>query len=235
MPTPLLTPSELLTDIELDALRRICSPTVANAVEALTGRPRHEGYTQGEVRCLFPEMGPMVGYASTATIMSGQPAAPKRLVNRREYWEQLQASPGPRVAVLQDLSEKPLGAYWGEVNSNIHKRLGCLGVLTNGAVRDLDEVSRLNFHFFARSVNVSHGWAHLEDFNRPVKVFGLTVYPGDLIHADKHGAVMIPLEVAREVPAKAAQIDREERRMIELCQGPNFSIAELDTLISPEY
>ncbi len=235
MPTQLLNSNEILTETELDVLRLICSPTVANAVEVLTGRPRHEGYTHGEVRCLFPQMGPMVGYASTATILSGQPAAPKRLVDRREYWESLLASPGPRVAVLQDLSETPVGAYWGEVNSNIHKRLGCLGVLTNGAVRDLDEVERLQFHFFARAVNVSHGWAHLEDFNRPVKVFGLTVHPGDLVHADKHGAVVIPPEVARHVAAKAAEIDREERRMIDLCQGLNFSIAELDTLISKDY
>jgi 4-hydroxy-4-methyl-2-oxoglutarate aldolase len=228
-------PHQLLSAEDLGALRRICSPTIANAVETFNVRPRSEGVTNCEIRCLFPALGAVVGYASTAVIMSGQPAAQKRLVSRTEYWEHIRNAPGPRISVVQDLSTEPGGAYWGEVNSNIHMALGSLGVITNGTVRDLDEVQRTGFHFFARGVSVSHGFAHLEEFNRPVKVFGMTVYPDDLIHADRHGAVVIPHAIAHKVVDAVSEIERAEKRMIDLCTSDAFSIAELDKLISPEY
>jgi regulator of RNase E activity RraA len=137
--------------------------------------------------------------------------------------------------VVQDFSDVPGGAYWGEVNANIHLALGSTGVLTNGTVRDLDEVRATGFHLFSSGVNVSHGFAHLEDFQCTVKVFGMTVKPGDLLHADRHGAVVIPHEIAHEVAAAASKIDKAERKMIDLCRSPEFSVAELNKLISPEY
>ena len=165
----------------------------------------------------------------------GNPPAKIRRTSRTDYWDYTRASSGPKVTVVQDLSETAGGAYWGEVNSNIHLALGSLGVLTNGTVRDLDEVKPTGFHFFSAGVSVSHGFAHLEDFNRPVKVFGMTVYPGDLLHADKHGAVVIPQEIAGEVAAAARKIENEERVMLDLCKSDQFSIEELDKLISPDY
>lgn len=235
---PQLSPSgldDLLSAQDFAALRRISSPTIANAIETLHVRPREAGVTGAGLHCLFPEFGVMLGYACTATILSGQPAAPKRLASRTDYWEYTRQSPGPRVTVVQDLSAQSGGAYWGEVNSTIHLTLGSVGVITNGTVRDLEEVRATGFHLFAGGVSVSHGFAHLEDFNRPVEVFGMMVHPGDLIHADRHGAVVIPRECARQVVEAACEIERAEKVIIRLCHSHGFSIDELDKLISPEY
>ena len=197
--------------------------------------PQRAIYTNAKVRCLFPQLGPMVGYACTATILSAQPASNPRGVWRTEYWKYTKNAPQSSVTVMQDLSEQPGGAYWGEVNANIHRALGSLGVITNGTVRDVEEVRRLGFHFFASGVQVSHGYAHLEDFNRPVRIFDILVHPGDLIHADRHGAVVIPSELARQVAEAADEIERREKPMIELCRSADFSIDELDKLIPHAY
>jgi regulator of RNase E activity RraA len=219
----------------LDSLRQFNSPTIANALESLglpTGEARH---TNSSIRCISPELGVMVGYACTATILSHQPAAQPRKVWRTEYWEYTRAAQSPRVTVMQDLSETPGGAYWGEVNANIHRALSSQGVITNGTVRDIEEARPLGFHFFAGGIQVSHGYAHLKDFKRPVKVFGMLVYPGDLVHADRHGAVVIPHHLAPKVAEAACEIERKERPMITLCQSAGFSIEELDKLIPHAY
>lgn len=219
---------------ELEALRRISSPTIANAVETFHVRDRLEGVSGAGVRCLFPEMGAVVGYACTATIFSGQPAPEPRNVSRTAYWKYTDRTPGPKITVVQDMSEIPGGAYWGEVNSSIHKSLGSQGVITNGTVRDIPEVRGIGFHFFASGVQVSHGWAHLEDFNRPVRVFGMLIHPGDLLHADEHGIVVIPKSIAAQVAERAIEVDRKEKPMLAACRSAN-RIEELDKLIPPEY
>lgn len=220
---------------ELAELRNISSPTIANAIERLTGRSRSQWYTTTGVRCLFPENGVMLGYACTAMILSGQAAAPKRLVSRTAYWDYVMKSAGPKIIVMQDLTQPPAGAYIGEVNAHIHVALGAQGILTNGAVRDVPEVRRTGFQVFACDLTVSHAYAHLEDFNRPVTVFGMTVHPGDLVHADEHGAVVIPHDIAPDVVRASRAIERDERVMIDLCKSSDFSIAALDKLISPDY
>lgn len=216
-------------------MRRFSSPTMANALEALGVTPQQAVYTDPSVQCLFPALGPMVGYACTATIVSDQPPTTPRRVWRTQYWEYTQRSPEPRVTVMQDLSARPGGAYWGEVNANLHRALGSQGVITNGTVRDVDEVRDLGFHLFCAGVQVSHGFAHLEDFNHPVTLFGLVVRPGDLIHADRHGAVVIPGDLAGQVVAAAEEIERGEKPMIALCKSPDFSIEALDKLIPHSY
>ncbi len=224
-----------LTTEDFAALRNISSPTIANAIETFQIRPRGEGYTNAGIQCLFPERGVMLGYACTAMILSGQAAAPNRLVSRTKYWEYTRLAPTPKISVVQDLSAIPLGAYFGEVNCSIHLALGSAGVITNGTVRDVSEMRATGFQVFASGVSVSHGFAHLEDFNRPVTVFGMLVHPGDLIHADQHGAVVIPQAIAREVVQATQKIERDEKVMIGLCKSDAFSISELDKLISPEY
>ena len=219
----------------LAELRSFSSPTIANAVESFGVRPRDSGCTNDTIRCLFPEQGAVVGYACTAAIISGEPAPACRLASRSAYWEYVRAVTGPKLIVVEDLSDQPGGAYWGEVNSNIHLALGALGVLTNGTVRDLSEVQRLGFQFFATGVSISHGYAHLEQFNLPVSVCEMTVQPGDLIHADHHGAVVIPHEIAPFVACAAREIERAERVIIHLCQSPGFSIPELDKLVAADY
>jgi 4-hydroxy-4-methyl-2-oxoglutarate aldolase len=235
MTSSTLKPNLVHSPETLEALRKIPTPTVANAIETFDVRPRGEGVTDSKIQCLFPEFGVLLGYACTAMILSGQPAPPKRRVSRTDYWEYTRKSEGPKVTVIQDLSEVPGGAYWGEVNSSIHLALGSRGVITNGTVRDLDEVRPIGFHLFASGVSVSHGFAHLEDFLAPVRVFGVTVRSGDLIHADRHGAVVIPNEIVGHVAEACAKIDKAERKMLDVCRAKDFSIAELDKLISPEY
>lgn len=230
-----LDSSTILSSEALAELRKFPSPTIVNAVETFDVRPRGEGFTDSRIRCLFPELGTVVAYACTAAIISDKPAPKVRRASRTDYWRYVQSAPGPKIVVVEDIGESPLGAYWGEVNANMHVALGALGVLTNGTVRDLAEVQSARFHFFASGVSVSHGFAHLEDFNIPVKVFGMTVKPGDLIHADRHGAVVIPHEVAPHVAEACRKIESAERVMLDLCQSPSFSIEQLDPLISPEY
>jgi regulator of RNase E activity RraA len=230
-----LTKKTTLSPDQFDFLRRIPSPTIANAIETFNVRPRGEGVSDMRIRCQFPEFGVLLGYACTGTIYSDTPPPPVRRVSRTDYWEYTKQHEGPKITVLQDLSEVPGGAYWGEVNASIHLALGSLGVITNGSVRDLDEVRATGFHLFSSGVSVSHGFAHLEDFQLPVQVFGMTVNPGDLVHADRHGAVVIPHEIAADIPGAVADIERAEREMLDLCRSKDFSIAQLDKLISPGY
>jgi 4-hydroxy-4-methyl-2-oxoglutarate aldolase len=221
-------PHEPLSPEELDALRRFSTPSISNAIERFDIRPRHHGFTGPEIRCLFPEMPPIVGYASTAIVMAEQPAVAGRSPAVGEYWEFILSIPAPRIAVIQDIDQPcAIGSFWGEVNGNIHKALGCVGTVTNGGVRDLDEVRALGFQFLASAAIVSHAYVHLVDFGTPVKVGGLLVNPGDLVHADKHGAIVIPHEIARQVPAAAAEVERGERRIIECCQSAEFSVERL--------
>ena len=221
-------PHEPLSPQELDALRRYSTPSISNAIERFDVRPRHHGFTGPEIRCMFPEMPPIVGYASTAIVLAEQPAAAGRSPAVGDYWESILSIPAPRIAVIQDIDQPcAIGSFWGEVNGNIHKALGCVGAVTNGGVRDLDEVRALGFQFLASAAIVSHAYVHLVDFGTPVKVGGLLVNPGDLVHADKHGAIVIPHEIAREVPAAVAEVERGERRIIDCCQSADFSVERL--------
>ena len=226
---------EPLEPAVLERLRAFNTPTVANAIEVFDVRPRNEGFMRPEIRCVFPRLGVMVGYAVTLKIQSVTPGAKGAAIPASVHWQDIMKVPAPRVVVVEDLDDPPgLGSLWGEVNANMHRAMGCVGAVTNGSVRDLDEVERLGFHFFASGVQVSHGYAHLEDFNLPVKVFGMDVLPGDLIHADKHGAVVIPHEIAREVAQAAQRVELSEKPMLAACKLPN-PIDEFDRLISPEY
>lgn len=210
----------------LDALRKLSTPTVSNAVELFNLRPRNQGYMSPEIRCLFPDLGVMVGYAVTARYAAEQPAV--NPASRYEFWKYVLNTPEPRVLVMQDLDQPSgVGAYFGEVQSTIHKRLGGLGVITNGYVRDLDEVRALGFHYFAPGVCVSHAYVHLVDFGGPVKVGGLLVRTGDLMHADKHGALVVPKEAAHDLANAAAEVARREQRIMDHCKSPQFSLEKL--------
>ena len=214
----------------LNALRALSTPTVANAIELFNVRPRNQGFMSPEIRCLFPDLGVMVGYAVTARFAAREPAT--RPASRYESWKYFLQIPEPRIVVLQDMDEPPgVGAFFGEVMATIHQRLGCIGAVTNGHVRDLDEVRPLGFHFFAGGACVSHSYVHLVEFGEPVTVGGLVVHSGDVIHADKHGALVIPKEIASEVPAAAARVAEREQRILAHCRSPQFSLEELKRLL----
>jgi 4-hydroxy-4-methyl-2-oxoglutarate aldolase len=219
-----------LTADELEALRRITTPTVANAIETFDLRPRSEGFMDSTVRCIFPELGAMAGYAVTAKIAARErsPGAPPPW----ELWAALERAPSPRIVVIEDLDyPSPAGSFWGEVNGSIYQGLGCAGTVTNGGVRDLDEVRATGFHFFASCVLVSHAYVHLVEVGQPVSVGGLTVRTGDLLHGDQHGVTSVPIEIARELPKAAAEVERRERRIIELARSPECSAASLRALM----
>jgi regulator of RNase E activity RraA len=207
----------------LEGLRQISSPTVANAIETFDCRPRSEGFMRAGIRCMFPDLPPLVGYAATGRIMASRPPEQGRRIPPERWWDYLLTLPAPRIVVLQDLDRPSLGAFWGEVQANIHRALGCAGAITDGGVRDLTEVAALGFAFFAAEVHVSHAYVHLVDFGGPVSVSGLLVRPGDLLHADRHGVVQVPLDLAARVPEAAAAVERQEREIIAACQGPDFT------------
>jgi 4-hydroxy-4-methyl-2-oxoglutarate aldolase len=220
-----------LSIADFNLLQAINTPTIANAIERLGVRDRMEGFTRGAVRS-FTGDGVSLGYAVTVKIRSAR--KPERKSSLREYWDHIAQIPGPRMVVVQDLDQPTGGAWWGEVNSNIHRALGCVGVVTDGTVRDLDEVRALGFHFFAAGIAVSHGWASLVEFNTPVLVDGMAVNPGDIIHADQHGAIAIPVEHAHAVLKSVGAVERYERPMIQLCKAQEFSTARLEELMKCE-
>ena len=208
----------------LEDLRLYSSPTIANAIETFNLQPRTAGFMSSEIRCFFPDLGTMVGYACTATIRATTAPPATAAALRPAMWRELEKIPSPRVVVIQDLDDPPgVGAFWGDVQSNIHSALECIGTVTNGSVRDLEEVRALGFHFFAGSVSVSHAYVHLVEIGLPVQVGGLTVRPGDLLHGDRHGVVAVPLELAGRIHEGVEKVDHVERQIITYCQSPKFS------------
>jgi len=221
--------SNTLSPAQLDALRRFDTCIVANAIETFNVRLRDAGFADSSVRSLFPKLPPLVGYAATVRIRySGPPVKGSVAVERTDWWNALLAVPAPRVVVIQDVSERPgFGSFIGEVHAHVLKALGCDGVVTNGSVHDLPGIAAAGFQLFAGSVAVSHAYVHIVDFGKPVEVGGLKVSPGDLLHADQHGVLSVPKEIAAEIPAVAGQLLDRERQVIEFCRSPEFSVEKL--------
>lgn len=215
----------------LARLKAHTTPTICNAIEEFAVRPRNRGFMGPQVRCVYPELPPMVGYAVTATIRADQPDAHRRGPGRAEFWDHLLTIPAPRVVVMQDLDPTPVGSYWGEVQANIHRALGCVGVVTDGGVRDVDEVRTLGFHLFSSCLLASHAYVHIVDFGGPVTVAGLEVRPGDLLHGDKHGVTSIPPEIAAEIDTAVARLAEREQRIFAACQREPFDLAALRALL----
>jgi regulator of RNase E activity RraA len=219
-----------LTDELRAELEAFDTPTVCNALEALAPRRRGYGFTTQPLVCTRPQLKPMVGLARTATIRSAHPgdlAGEDARALSDAYYAYIDAGPKPSVVVIQDLDEpKGYGAFWGEVNSAIHLGLGCVGLVTDGGVRDLPDIAE-GFQMLAGRVIPSHAWVHVVDFARPVTVAGMRVRDGDLIHADQHGAVVVPHEAAAGVKAAAQAIQRRERVIIEAARQPGFDIDKL--------
>lgn len=203
----------------LDELRTFSTPAIANGIESFDVRPRNTGYMDASVRCIFPDLGVVNGYAATATIRAAGPGESKT----REVWAHMLSLPGPRFVVIQDLdAPRGIGSYWGEVNANIHQAFGGVGVITDGCVRDLDEMHALGFHAFAGSVGVSHAYVHVTDVAVPVTIGGLEVRPGDVLQGDKHGIISIPAEIADELPNRIRKLEADEQSIIEMFRADDF-------------
>src|SRR2546428_4474421 len=214
-----------LSSSQIAALRVLSSPSIANAIETFKVRPREAGKVSSECRAVVPDLGPVVGSAVTALIRAEHPAAQQRRASIFSWWDYIQTIPAPRIVVVHDLDQpQGQGAFWGEVQANIHKALGCVGVVTDGSVRDLDEVRRLGFQFCAARVSVSHANVRLVDFGIPVKVGGVWINPGDLLHGDQHGVVVIPHEIAERIPEAAERVAADEQRIIQACRPEGFTV-----------
>ena len=184
-----------LSHEDLLKLKRWNTPSIYNGWEAMTASDRMTAvFNREETRDFMPQMGPMIGYAVTVVQEASDPDTPGRKPDAvAEYRQYVASVPGPKIVVVQDL-DKPdfVGAFWGEVNSNVHRALGCVGTITDGTIRDVDEMTNAGFKALASRLCVGHAYSAPVRWNCPVTVFGCTIEPGDLIHADKHGFFVIP-------------------------------------------
>jgi len=214
----------------LAALRKLDTPTVCNALEALDVRYRTSGFSSRPFVCAEPSLPPIVGFARTARIGArDKPAGTAEDIraHRLAYYRMIEDGPRPSVVVLEDVDTEPgFGAFWGEFNSAIHNGLGCLGVITNGSIRDLDDIAP-GFQLLAGLIGPSHAWVSVREIAVPVTVHGLTVQPGDLIHADRHGAAIIPPGMAEDVLDAADMIARKEALILDAARAPNFTTDKL--------
>ena len=220
----------LLTEDLIKELQTMDTPTVCNALEIIVPKRRGYGYTTKPLVCTRPELPPLVGVARTATIRAAHPSDLNGDEARKmsdAYYAYVDQGPKPSVMVIQDLDgDQGYGSFWGEVNSNIHKGFGCEGLVTDGCVRDLPDRAP-GFQMLAASVLPSHAFVHVVDFARPVEVCGMRVVDGDIIHADQHGAVVIPAEALNDLKGAAEQIIKREQVIIRAAQKPGFNIDEL--------
>ena len=198
-----------LTKDQIEFLQSMDTPTVCNVVEMVAPERRGHGYTVKHLFCPFPDLPPIVGFAKTVTAKAKDKVALGSYMEKRlDYLDYIAAAPRPSIAVIEDLDDEVgYGAFWGEVQSNIHKALGCLGVVTNGSIRDIPMIAQ-GFQMLAGSLSPSHAYTHVEDFGIPVTVHGMKVNSGDLIHADQHGAVVVPLDIIDEDEGRARRSQR---------------------------
>lgn len=219
----------------IQALRQFDTCTIANVIERFGVRLRNEGYTRPGLHCVTGGYPRLVGYAATCRVRAADPPiSGNAYFDRTDWWSAIERLPVPRIAVIQDAESSFIGATAGEVHAAILKAFHCEGLVTNGAVRDIQAVAAMAFPMFAGSVAVSHGYAHLLDFGKPVEIFGLSVHCGDLLMVDVHGAISIPHELAERIPAVAAEIRDQEQRIIKVCQEAEFSPARLQEAIRGE-
>lgn len=215
----------------LDLLKSVDTPTVCNAIEVAQGRRGFDRFTRGTVLCTEPEAGAFVGYARTASLSAIAPPteAPDVIRARRmDYYRYMSESPKPAIAVVEDMDyPNAIGAYWGEVNTTIHKGFGLSGTLTNGVMRDLGDVPK-GYPVIAGSIGPSHGFVHIRTIGQPVRVFGLIVAEGDLVHADRHGALVVPEDVIPKLADAIRRLQETEKLVLDPARAENFDFAAFE-------
>ena len=220
----------------LETLRKIPSCSIANAIETFNYQPRNIGFMGPEIKSIFPNMGHMIGYAVTAKIVADAPPSGHMNVARTEWVDEIMKVPAPRVLVLEDLDwPNPIGSFWGEVQANLHRALGAVGTVTNGGVRDLDEMQEVNFFAFASCVLVSHAYVHITDVGVPVKIGGLEVNPGDIIQGDQHGVIKVPRDLAADIPAAVKRVEDGEQELIGYANSEGFSVEGIKEMLAARY
>ena len=222
--------SAAITANDLAVLMQWDTPTICNALEEIVPERRGYGFTTTHLFSLDPDLPPICGFARTATIRAAAPSGESAAVmaaKRAAYYEYVATAPTPTIVVIQDIDPQPgIGAFWGEVQTNIHKGLGVLGAVTNGSFRDVPDSAR-GFNLIGGKVGPSHAFVHLVDIDCQVTVHGLTANTNDIIHADQHGAVLIPPSAVRQIPATVDLISRREAIILETAKSPNFTVEKL--------
>ncbi len=222
-------PGALTADL-IEKLRSVDTPTISNALEIVTGVRSNQGFTRGHFFAAHPDMKPVLGFARTATLRTAMPYTdPAEAIKARRiaWYEHVEGKGVPTISVVQDIDDEPgLGAFWGEVHSNVLKGLGVKGVLTNGAMRDFGMLAD-DFQILAATVSPSHGFAQIMTVGQPVTIAGLEIHDGDLLHADRHGAVVIPASALEGLPQAIDTTMNKERPLIEAAQRPGFSVEDL--------
>ncbi|WP_202124508.1 RraA family protein [Actinomadura physcomitrii] len=223
-------PERTISDEQFARLRALDTPTVCNALDLVDPDFDLHYFTTRSLRCVYPDLPPMVGYARTATIRAVRPPGDKQATAklRAAYYEYVAAGAGPTVVVIEDLDADRAGAgcMWGEVNTTIHQRLGALGTVTNGSIRDVPD-NAPGFQILAGGVVPSRAHTHVTGFGGTVTVMGMVVDDGDLIHADQHGAVVIPFPLVDDVIAGAGTVTRREQALLASVREPDFGIDRL--------
>jgi regulator of RNase E activity RraA len=214
------------TAADLEVLQRWDTPTICNALEVLAPHRRAVGFTTEPLVCLDPSAPPMVGLARVGTIRAREaPRGP--VADRLDWYNYVADAELPTVVVIQDVDDRPgFGSFWGEVHSTVHQSLGALGCVTNGSFRDLGDWAP-GFQMLAGRVGPSHAFVHVVDFGRPVDVVGMQVAHDDVVHADEHGAVVVPGELVTQLPAAVGLIARREALILDVCRAPAFTPAKL--------
>ena len=207
-----------------ETLRKYDTPTIVNSLELLDSKFRTSGFTKEQLFCTDTSLPPIIGYARTATIKTSNEIDPQIKLDRSlEYYEYVSSGTGPWISVIQDIDENPgFGAFWGEVNSNIHKALGVIGTITNGSVRDLDVLSE-GFQVLAGKIGPAHAYVRVEETGVPVDIFGMEVNHNDLLHADRHGAVVIPSEFSEKLPEAIELMINRESIILDACKREDFN------------
>lgn len=227
-------PVQMPTQEQLDEILRFDTCAISNAIECFNVRLRNEGFTYPGLCCMTGADERILGYAATFRVRSTDPPViGGRFADRTDWWGKIDSLPRPRIAVFENINgEAGEGACTGEVHVAILKAFGCNGLITDGMVRDLPGLRKLGLPVFAKSLTVSHSYLHIVDFGTPVEIMGLEVHPGDLLYADCHGVLNIPIEIVAELPAVAEHILREDKAIIEVCQSPDFSATNLLNALS---
>jgi 4-hydroxy-4-methyl-2-oxoglutarate aldolase len=213
----------------IESLRDVDTPTVSNAIELLKLRPKEEGFAPLEVRCLFPELGRMCGYAVTAQVETVTQTGLKEEQAFIELFESTSRSAKPAVIVLQEIGDRSnFAAHSGEVMATVFKRLGGIGLVSDSGVRDLAEVKAMGFHYFARGAVASHANFRIVRVGVPVQVLGFPVRPGDLLHGDENGLIQIPSAAFAGLPEAIASVRSTERKLMDFVRTPGFNLSDLE-------
>jgi regulator of RNase E activity RraA len=223
-------PGRPFSAADLDLLRRWDTPTICNALEIVVPARRGRGFTLYPFVAADPGLEPICGLARTGQIRAAQPSGRTAEQDRQArigWYEYVAAAPMPTVVVIEDLDEVPgTGAFWGEVNSNIHRGLGVQGCVTSGSFRDLGMLAP-GFQIIGGMINPSHAHVHMVDFGREVIIHGMTCAHDEVVHADRHGAVVIPAEAVCALPAAIDLCTRKESVILQMCKREDFNIALL--------